>query len=101
MNNVQYNSPKIADPVVELNPVTGTAVTQTINGIQYTFDHWSDGSTTISKTFYPNANTTYTAYYIGKPNNSYRNLHTNTTPGQHITLYWNEHPNTNVTQYQI
>lgn len=101
VNSVQYNSPKTGVQVVELNPVTGTAVTQTISGIQYNFDHWSDGSTTSSKTFYPSTNTTYIAYHIGKPDNSYRNLSTNTTPGQHITLYWNEHPNTNVTKYQI
>lgn len=102
VNGVQYNSPKTASPVVEFNPVTGAAVTQTINGIQYTFDHWTDGSTTSSKTFYPSDNTTYSAYFIGKPDNAYRNLHFSPpVAGQHITLYWNEHPNTNVTQYQI
>jgi hypothetical protein len=103
VNGIQYNSPKSGVQVVEQNPVTGTAVTQTINGIQYSIDHWSDGSTTSSRTFYPpNDNTTYTSYYIGKPENSYRNLHFSApVAGQHITLYWNEHPNTNVTQYQI
>ncbi len=102
VNGIQYNSPKIATPFVELNSVTGAAVTQTINGIQYTFDHWNDGSTTSSKTYNPGVNTTYTAYYTGKPlSYTVMNTHFNDVPGQNVIIYWNDHPNTNVTHYKI
>ncbi|MBE7476174.1 MAG: T9SS type A sorting domain-containing protein [Ignavibacteriales bacterium] len=103
VNSVQYNSPKSGVQVVEQNPVTGTAVTQTINGIQYSIDHWSDASTSSSRTFYPPSdNLIYTAYYKGKPlSYTVMNTHFNDVPGQNVIIYWNDHPNTNVTQYQI
>ena len=72
-----------------------------INEIGYSFHHWSDGSTTSTKIFNPGSTTTYTAYYTGKPLTTNRALHTGTTFNQPIVLYWNEHPNVNVTQYQI
>lgn len=60
-----------------------------------------------NRTFNPSANATYTAQYIGKPS-TYDlatgwslNLHHSTTVGEPIVLYWNEHPNTYVTKYQI
>lgn len=101
VNNTQYNSPTAQFDVVELNPITATAVWQVINEIEYTFDHWSDASTIATKTFYPENTTVYTAYYTGKPSTINRNLHTGLTYNQPIVLYWNEHPNSNVTQYQI
>jgi hypothetical protein len=101
VNGIQYNSPKIASPVVELNPVASSSIYQVVNGIEYTFTQWNDGVTTVNRTFYPLTNTTYTAYYSGKPYNAYRNLRFTPVTGQPITLFWNEHPNTNVTQYQI
>lgn len=101
VNNTQYNSPTAQFDVVELNPISATAVYQAINEIGYTFNHWNDGSTSITKTFNPSITETYTAYYIGKPLTTNRNLHTGTVYNQPIVLYWNEHPNTNVTQYQI
>ncbi len=64
VNNTQYNSPTSAFDVVELNPITGTALYQVINEIGYTFNHWSDGSTSATKTFNPGSTQTYTAYYI-------------------------------------
>ncbi|MDT3695536.1 MAG: T9SS type A sorting domain-containing protein [Ignavibacterium sp.] len=108
VNNIQYNSPTSTFDVVELNPITAQAIGGLIlNAIYYSFDHWSDGSTSAYKTFNPGSTTTYTAYYKGKPsrydlNLGYNlNLHTSTVVGEPITLYWNEHPNTSVTKYQI
>lgn len=101
VNNTQYNSPTTQFDVVELNPITGTAVYQVINEIGYSFHHWSDNSTTVTKTFNPGITQTYTAYYTGKPLTTNRALHTGTVYNQPIVLYWNEHPNVNVTQYQI
>ncbi|MEJ2193870.1 MAG: T9SS type A sorting domain-containing protein, partial [Ignavibacteriaceae bacterium] len=83
VNGVQYNSPKIAAPVIEA-PVTGLSST-----------------TGAARTFYPPANTTYTASYSGKPLSSYLNVSIVSTLGQYVKFTWNDHPNTNVTQYQI
>lgn len=101
VNNTQYNSPTNQFDVVELNPITATAVYQVINEIGYSFHHWNDNSTTATKTFYPNSTQTYTAYYTGKPLTTNRALHTGTVYNQPVVLYWNEHPNVNVTHYQI
>lgn len=101
VNNNQYNSPTVQFDVVELNPITATAIYQEINGIEYSFHHWSDNSTTITRTFYPSDTQTFTAFYSGKPSISNRNLHTGTAYNQPIVLYWNEHPNTYVSKYQI
>ncbi|MBE0539043.1 MAG: T9SS type A sorting domain-containing protein [Ignavibacterium sp.] len=101
VNDIQYNSPTAQFDVVELNPITATAVNQVINEIAYSFNHWSDGSTLTTRTFNPGSTTTYTAYFVGKPSTANRNLTMGTAVGQPIVLYWNEHPNTNVTQYKI
>lgn len=101
VNNTQYNSPTAQFDVVELNPISATAVYQAISEIGYTFNHWSDGSTSATKTFNPGSTQTYTAYYTGKPLTTNRALHTGLVYNQPIVLYWNEHPNVNVTQYQI
>lgn len=101
VNNTQYNSPTNQFDVVELNPISATALWQVINEIGYSFHHWNDGSTTITKTFNPNSTQTYTAYYTGKPLTTNRALHTGTVYNQPIVLYWNEHPSIYVTQYQI
>jgi hypothetical protein len=101
VNNTQYNSPTTQFDVVELNPISATALWQVINEIGYSFHHWNDNSTTATKTFNPSSTQTYTAYYNGKPLTTNRALHTGTVYNQPIVLYWNEHPNTNVTQYQI
>ncbi len=101
VNNTQYNSPTNQFDVVELNPVTATAVYQVIDDIGYSFDHWSDGSTEVTHTFNPGSTQTYTAYFKGKPLTANRQLHTGTVYNQPIVLYWNEHLSTGVTQYQI
>jgi hypothetical protein len=102
VNGIQYNSPANGFMVVEQNPITATAQSQTINGIDYNFTSWSDGSTQNPRTFNPADNSTISANFTGKPNIVGRNLHFNASnPNQPITVLWNEHPNTNVTQYQI
>jgi hypothetical protein len=102
VNGTQYNSPANGFTVVEQNPITATAQSQTINGIDYTFTSWSDGSTQNPRTFNPRDNSTISANFTGKPNIVGRNLHFNASdPNQPITVIWSEHPNTAVTKYQI
>lgn len=108
VNYTQYNSPTSPFSVIELNPINALPANgQITNGIVYNFSKWSDGNTAANRTFNPSANATYTAQYIGKPS-TYDlatgwslNLHHSTTVGEPIVLYWNEHPNTYVTKYQI
>lgn len=93
------NSPYTAQ-VNEGNSVTAQALPQTLSNIDYSFDHWSDGSTSAQKTFTPVGNTTYTAHFIGKP------VHVTITSssgpvGTNIRIVWAEHPNLNVSQYQV
>ncbi len=101
VNNNQYNSPTSQFNVIEQNNISAYATGQTINGIIYSFSQWNDGNTQQIRTFNPTAHATYTASFIGKPDNANRNLHFGTTVGQPIVLYWSDNPNTNVTQYQI
>lgn len=102
VNGITYDLPTSAFNVVELNPIVASAVDrQTFNNIIYHFSKWSDGNTSFNRTFYPSANATYTAQFIGKPSIANRNLHTGQVYNQPIVLYWNEHPNSYVTKYQI
>ncbi len=101
VNGNTKNSPH-TEKVIQLNSVTGTASSQVYNHIEYNFSQWSDGNSSASRNITPTGNQTYTATFNGKPRPmTYYNLHTNNTPGQYVTLYWNEHPNTSVSQYQI
>jgi hypothetical protein len=102
VNGTQYNLPTNTFQVIEQNPITVTPQNQTINGIDYTFSSWYNSTTQNPNTFYPGDNSTISANFIGKPNTVNRSLHFNASnPNQPITVLWNEHPNTNVTQYQI
>ncbi len=101
VNGNTKNSPH-TEKVVQDNSVTGTASSQVYNHIEYSFSQWSDGHSSASRNITPTGNQTYTATFIGKPRPmTYYNLHSNNTPGQYVTLYWDEHPNSSVTQYQI
>lgn len=87
---------------VEGNSVSFSAPSQSpTNGIYPIFDHWSDGSTSSSRTATINAHITFIAYYKGKASATNRHLSIDTTIGQPIKLIWDEHPCTNVTQYRI
>jgi hypothetical protein len=101
VSETQYSSPSPIINVVQGNQITATAPTQEINGIDYSLSTWSNGSTSASTTFTPTDHSTYTASYIGKPDNSTRNLTFGTQLRRPITFTWTDNPNTNVTQYQI
>ena len=95
--NSPYNT-----TVEQPNSISISVVSNTTNGIDWSFDHWFDGdSINTNRTFYPNDNTTYTVYYKGKPNNNIRNLYFNDVVGQKVTLYWTLNPNPYITQYKI
>lgn len=101
VNGNTKNSPH-TEKVVQDNSVTGTASSHVYNHIEYSFSQWSDGNSSASRNITPTVNQTYTATFIGKPRPmTYYNLHTNNTPGQYVTLYWDDHSNTSVSQYQI
>ncbi len=100
VRNSQPNSPTSSFPVTDT--ITAQAVDQTINGIYYSFDHWSqEGGTNQTYTFHPSNHTTYTAYFIGTPSNYGKYLHNDINYGSPITLHWTDNPDTNVNQYQI
>jgi hypothetical protein len=86
--------------VLQNNSITGEALWQVINSIQYTFSQWADGVTTNPRTFTPNGHITYAANFTGKP------THVTITsssgpPNDNVRIVWQEHPNSNVTQYQV
>lgn len=93
-----YPAPKTW-PVKEDDSVDAEAVNQTINGIAYTFTEWNDANPTKARTFYPTGNTTYTAHFVGKPN-QVSGVQSTTPPGQNVHITWNEHSNANV-NYRI
>lgn len=101
----QKNLPVAAYPVrQDSNSIQAAALYQVINGIQYTFSYWTDGTSnwyTANKTFAPDNHKTYKAYFAGKPHNSYRNFTITSAVGQPVAFRWNNNPNTNVTQYKV
>ncbi len=102
VNGTQYNSPTSSFTVTQNNTITAQAIYTTNNGIEYLFNHWEDGSTSNPYTFTASFHATHTAYFIGKPLPMINyGLHHVVNVGQNIHLVWNDHPNTNVTQYQI
>jgi len=102
VNGTKYNSPTSQFQVVDGNTITAEAqYYYFMNGIEYTFTNWSDGSTLPSKTFTINAHNQITANYRGKPTNSGEYIHFGSQVGEPIEIYWNDNPNPNVTQYQI
>ena len=102
VNGTEHNAP-YQTTALQDDTINATAETNIINNIIYSFDHWSDGSTEgYNHHFTPTNHQTYTAYYVGKPSIANRGLNFYwAEPNDPITVSWNEHPNTNVTQYQI
>ncbi|MBK7104540.1 MAG: T9SS type A sorting domain-containing protein [Ignavibacteriae bacterium] len=105
VNGTNYNSPTSNFGVVEQNAISVTATNYLVqNYIGYLFDHWSvDGNTNAGRTIYPNSHNSYIAYYVGRPVNSQRNLHFNTSDpiGTPVKVMWNQHPNSYVSKYEI
>jgi hypothetical protein len=98
-NGVTRNSPYTAK-VQQYNSITGEGLGQGLNSINYTFDHWWDGNTSASRNFTPSGDATYTAYFTGKP--QHVTFDSMSGPvGTNIRIVWQEHPNANVTQYQV
>lgn len=96
VNGVQYSSPTSTFPVLEGNTISGEAVYQVIDGIEYTFALWSSGSSPFS----PTDHTTYTANYNAKPLPP-PNVSAGGAVDEPVQITWCEHPHTSVTQYQI
>ncbi|MCB0732295.1 MAG: hypothetical protein KDC88_14825, partial [Ignavibacteriae bacterium] len=107
VNGGTYSSPTSTFNIVEQNTITASAINHTTNYIKYYFQKWEDNSTQqTNKVFTVNAHDEIKAHFKGYPlfDDATRNLHFNTynpRVTQNIILYWNEHPNVNVTQYQI
>lgn len=102
VNGQLYNSPTSQFQVVEQNAINASANTYYYNNyIEYNFSQWNDGNTSYSRTFYPNATTTYTASFIGKPTNSGEGVNAGAPVGQPIVVTWTDNPNTAVNQFQI
>ncbi len=100
VKNNQRNSPSSADAVVEGNDISATAEYQVINGIEYLFSVWSNGSSLASTTFDPGSNVTYTAYFTGRPYKGGINFGFDLRQGMPIKMHWTDNPNTNVS-YKI
>jgi hypothetical protein len=106
---MEINGQSVTLPAVEFlvrqpNTISATAQGQTINGIGYTFTHWSDGGTSSARTFTPSSHATYTAIFGPGVPRSMKNygLAVNTSQvGHPVTLTWTDHEDQNVTQYQI
>ena len=103
INNITYNAPATVQ-VVEGGNVKVEIPDQVINYIKYRFDHWSDNNTQNPRTF---SNITIpftiTAIDSGKPVHV-TNMQVNGSNyvvGDPIYITWDEHPNTNVTQYYV
>lgn len=102
VNGQPYNSPTSQFQVVEQNAINVSANTYYYNNyIEYNFSQWNDGNTSYSRTIYPNANTTYTASFIGKPSNSGEYAGCSGNVGDPIVVTWTDNPNTAVNQFQI
>ncbi|MCX6150369.1 MAG: T9SS type A sorting domain-containing protein [Ignavibacteriales bacterium] len=103
VSSTNYSSPTPNFPVVESNAITVTYPWDFwVNNIHYCFAEYDWWNRTF--TYYPNENVTYTQNYAGYPDYDL-NLHFNSynprDTTNNIILYWNEYPNTAVTQYRI
>jgi hypothetical protein len=100
VNGQQYTLPVSSFKVKERDSITGQALNQVYNGIQYTFTQWHDGNTSAQRTFTPNYHATYTASFTGKPVRV--TIVSSSGPvGTNITIVWQEHINPNVSKYQV
>jgi len=102
VNSSTYSYPTSTFYVTEKNEISAQPNNiYGANGINQYFDHWSDGSTQCSRTFYPEEHKDYTVYYKGYATTSSMNVHFVGDPGDPITIDWDDHPCTDVTQYRV
>ncbi len=104
VNGSSHSAPTTDFGIVELNSISfSSAYFLTYNYIDYYFNNWNDGNTSNSRTINPDSHYGFVANYTGKASNSNRDLHFNTTDpvGTPVKVMWNQHPNSNVTKYEI
>lgn len=89
-DGIPFVQEKLEDSYIRLAPVDY----QVINGIKYTFDHWSDGETDSVYTFKVTGDKSISAVFVGKPI-VVPNLLSTSPIGQMIKLTWTAHPNSN------
>jgi hypothetical protein len=79
-----------------------TAINQVISRISYTFSQWSGDTSSANQTLSPTSyqHRSYTANFTSKPLPP-DNVSAGGTVGDYPHITWTEHPNGNVTQYQI
>ena len=76
------------------------ALMQTMNNINYYFEKWNeDNNTQNPRTFTASQIDTFTVKMLGYAYTP--NVHFVGDPGDFITVAWDDHPNTAVTQYQV
>jgi hypothetical protein len=103
VNSNQVAAPTSSFPVVEDQNITAAAIDQTIQGIMYTFNHWTDGTNNYSgrnQTFTPADRTSFTAVFDAQPY-YVTNLRRTSAVGSYVRLEWDEHPHPNVSRYDI
>jgi hypothetical protein len=100
--NGNYYSSSGTVQVVEQNTVTVSTVSQySTTGMDFTFSTWTSGGSNYSSPITVSSTTTYTAKYIGTPNNVGKNQSYGSTFNVPIVIYWVDNPNVYVNQYQI
>lgn len=104
IDDISKTSPTAIIQKLENENTKGKAVDHSLNHIWYTFTGWSEqgGTNREYDYFSQSVHKTYEANFTGKPTNGYRNQSFNPkVVGQPIKVYWDQHPNENVTQYKV
>ncbi len=102
VNSTTYTDITLQDSfwVQKTYSISFEAIDMTHNGVDYDFDHWSDQSTSRSRTISNvSDHATYTAYFEGSPV-PVTGFTWDCDLYEPISFYWNKHTNSNV-QYRI
>ena len=88
--------------VVESNPVTAEVLPlYDQNGIDFYFKEWSDNNTSNPRTFLQQVMPPILLQELAIATTASMNVHFVGSAGDPISIDWDDHPNTNVTQYQV
>lgn len=99
VDSVSENLPKTFN-IKKLYSITAEAVNeQSVDNINYNFDHWEDQNTSRTRVFTASSDITHTAYFTGIPS-PVQNVHDVGYIGQPIHLVWDQHSNS-ACQYRI